>query len=81
MIAGNCSKFIIIHYYFGILIKLLFFINGTAVNAVVAVNIVAVNTAAVATVYIAVVVAADAVTAVVAVSVVFSLSSTRPMLL
>ena len=76
MIVGNCSKFIIIHYYFGLLIILLFVINGTAVNAVVAVNIVAV-----ATVYIAVVVAADAVNAVVAVSVVFSLSSTRRMLL
>ena len=83
-IVGNCLKFIIIPYYFGLLVKLLFVINATAVNAVVAVY-----TVAVTTVDVAVVVAADAVTAVVAVSaasvvavsVVFSLSSTRRMLL
>ena len=83
VIGGNCSKFTIILYYFGLLVKLLFVINGKAVNAVVAVN-----TVAVTTVYVAVVVATAAVTAVVAVSaatvvavsVVFSLSRTRRML-
>ena len=76
VIVGNCSKFIIISYYIRLLVKLLFVINGTAVNAV-----------AVTTVYV-VVVASAAVTAVVAVSAatvvaisVFSLSSARRMLL
>ena len=91
MIIGNCSKFIIIPYYFGLLVKLLFAINFTAVNAVVAVNTVAVTTlyvdvavaaavTAVDAVSVATVVAVSAAT-VVAVSVVFSLSSARRMLL